>query len=87
MTLLPYEVVDVFTDRAFAGNPIAVVCDAADPAAAREHGVSHITVSAWDPPVAHARMFAPGLGVPEDPATVAGEVVPVARGEIAVPAP
>ena len=25
---LPYEVVDVFTDRAFAGNPLAVVLDA-----------------------------------------------------------
>ena len=27
---LPYEVVDVFTDRAFAGNPLAVVLDADD---------------------------------------------------------
>lgn len=28
MSWLPYEVVDVFTDRAFAGNPLAVVLDA-----------------------------------------------------------
>ncbi len=28
MTGLPYEVVDVFTDQAFAGNPLAVVLDA-----------------------------------------------------------
>jgi trans-2,3-dihydro-3-hydroxyanthranilate isomerase len=26
--LLPYEVVDVFTDRAFTGNPLAVVLGA-----------------------------------------------------------
>ena len=30
MTDLAYEVVDVFTDRAFAGNPLAVVLDADD---------------------------------------------------------
>ena len=29
-TTLAYEVVDVFTDRAFAGNPLAVVLDADD---------------------------------------------------------
>src|SRR3954464_8904219 len=28
--MLSYEVVDVFTDRAFAGNPLAVVLDADD---------------------------------------------------------
>ncbi len=28
MTELPYDIVDVFTDRAFAGNPLAVVRDA-----------------------------------------------------------
>lgn len=28
MTFLPYQVVDVFTSRAFAGNPLAVVLDA-----------------------------------------------------------
>jgi trans-2,3-dihydro-3-hydroxyanthranilate isomerase len=30
VTTLPYEVVDVFTDRPFAGNPLAVVFDAQD---------------------------------------------------------
>lgn len=122
-----------------AVRPDAVARAALDPAAAAEHGVDQISVFAWDPPVAHVRMFAPGLGVPEDPATgsaalglgvwlvasgllpsdgvssyvvrqgaeigrpsrldctvsatagvagvatVAGHVVPVARGEIAVP--
>ncbi len=33
--------------------------------------LDHVTVFAWDPATrtAHTRMFAPGLGVPEDPAT------------------
>ncbi|MEV1316152.1 PhzF family phenazine biosynthesis protein [Micromonospora arborensis] len=110
-------------------------------AAAQRYGVSHVSVFSWDAAAqtAHARVFVPGMGVPEDPATgsaalglgvwlvatgllpgeglsryavsqgvemnrpsalactvtatngvavgatVAGQVVPVARGEIAVP--
>jgi trans-2,3-dihydro-3-hydroxyanthranilate isomerase len=40
------------------------------PAAVRV-GVEHLSVFAWDPAerTAHARVFAPGLGVPEDPGT------------------
>jgi trans-2,3-dihydro-3-hydroxyanthranilate isomerase len=124
-----------------AVRPDAVARAAADPAVARRHGLSQVSVVAWDPAarVAHARVFVPGLGVPEDPATgsaalglgvwlvaagllpgdgessyevrqgteigrpsrldctvtaragaaiaatVTGQVVPVARGEIAVP--
>jgi trans-2,3-dihydro-3-hydroxyanthranilate isomerase len=124
-----------------AVRPDAVARAAVDPAAAHRLGVPQVSVVAWDPAarVAHARVFVPGLGVPEDPATgsaalglgvwlvaagllpgngessyevrqgieigrpsrldctvtasagaavsatVAGQVVPVARGEIAVP--
>jgi trans-2,3-dihydro-3-hydroxyanthranilate isomerase len=37
----------------------------------RAAGVDHIAVFCWDAPTAtaHARVFVPGLGVPEDPAT------------------
>ncbi|MFG1872756.1 PhzF family phenazine biosynthesis protein [Micromonospora arborensis] len=110
-------------------------------AAAQRYGVSHVSVFSWDAAAqtAHARVFVPGMGVPEDPATgsaalglgvwlvatgllpgvglsryavsqgvemnrpsalactvtaangvavgatVAGQVMPVARGEIAIP--
>ncbi|MET7668863.1 PhzF family phenazine biosynthesis protein [Micromonospora luteifusca] len=110
-------------------------------AAAQRYGVSQVSVFSWDAAAqtAHARVFVPGMGVPEDPATgsaalglgvwlvatgllpgeglsryavsqgvemnrpsalactvtaangvavgatVSGQVVPVARGEIAVP--
>ena len=30
MSTVAYEIVDVFTDRPFAGNPLAVVYDAAE---------------------------------------------------------
>lgn len=124
-------------------RPDAVARAAGDPVAARRHGLSQVSVFAWDPAarVAHARVFVPGLGVAEDPATgsaalglgvwlvaagllpgdgeseyrvrqgleigrpsrlvctvtaavgaavaatVAGDVVPISRGEIAVPPP
>jgi trans-2,3-dihydro-3-hydroxyanthranilate isomerase len=43
----------------------------ADPATAEKIGVPQISVFAWDPQErsAYARVFAPGSGVPEDPAT------------------
>ena len=121
--------------------PDAVGRAKVDPAVAGRLGVAQISVFAWDPATrtAHARVFCPGVSVPEDPATgsaalglgvwlvaagwlpgdgessytvrqgielkrpahldctvrasagfattatVAGHVVPVARGEIAVP--
>ncbi|MEU5913241.1 PhzF family phenazine biosynthesis protein [Micromonospora sp. NPDC047527] len=121
--------------------PDAVARARVNPAAAERYGVDHVSVFSWDAATqtAHARVFVPGLGVPEDPATgsaalglgvwlvatgllpgdglshyavrqgvemnrpsalactvtaangvavgatVAGQVMPVARGEIAVP--
>jgi trans-2,3-dihydro-3-hydroxyanthranilate isomerase len=43
----------------------------ADPAAAARAGLSQISVFAWDGKTrsAHARVFCPGVSVPEDPAT------------------
>ncbi|MFJ8582697.1 PhzF family phenazine biosynthesis protein [Micromonospora sp. NPDC093277] len=122
-------------------RPDAVARARMNPAAAERYGVEHVSVFSWDAGTrtAHARVFVPGLGVPEDPATgsaalglgvwlvasgllpgegraeylvrqgieinrpselactvtaaggvavgatVAGQVMPVARGEIAVP--
>lgn len=52
-------------------RPDAVARAGWDPAAARDGEVTHITVVGWDAEtrVAHARMFAPEWGIPEDPAT------------------
>ncbi|MFG1838991.1 PhzF family phenazine biosynthesis protein [Micromonospora sp. NPDC049175] len=122
-------------------RPESVARARVDAAAAQRYGVSHVSVFSWDAAAqtAHARVFVPGMGVPEDPATgsaalglgvwlvasgllpgvgrseyavrqgvemhrpsalactvtaangvavgatVAGQVMPVARGEIAVP--
>ncbi|MGC5287351.1 PhzF family phenazine biosynthesis protein [Micromonospora sp. DT231] len=122
-------------------RPESVARARVDATAAQRYGVSHVSVFSWDAAAqtAHARVFVPGMGVPEDPATgsaalglgvwlvasgllpgvgrseyavrqgvemhrpsalactvtaangvavgatVAGQVMPVARGEIAVP--
>jgi trans-2,3-dihydro-3-hydroxyanthranilate isomerase len=122
-------------------RPDAVARARVNAAAAERYGIEHVSVFSWDggTQTAHARVFVPGLGVPEDPATgsaalglgvwlvasgllpgegrasyavrqgveinrpsslactvtavggaavgatVAGQVMPVARGEIAVP--
>ncbi|SBT51497.1 PhzF family phenazine biosynthesis protein [Micromonospora auratinigra] len=122
-------------------RPDAVARARMNAATAERYGVEHVSVFSWDADsqTAHARVFVPGLGVPEDPATgsaalglgvwlvasgllpgegrsaytvrqgveihrpswltctvtaaggvavgatVSGEVVPVARGEISVP--
>jgi len=52
-------------------RPEAVARAAIDASAARAHGVGGVSVFAWDSgaSTAHARVFVPGLGVPEDPAT------------------
>jgi trans-2,3-dihydro-3-hydroxyanthranilate isomerase len=49
----------------------AVARAAGDPGAARQHKVTDVCVFHWDPVshTAHTRVFVPGLGVPEDPAT------------------
>jgi trans-2,3-dihydro-3-hydroxyanthranilate isomerase len=52
-------------------RPGAVSRAVGNAVAAREHGVTAVSVVAWDPATttAHARVFVPGLGVAEDPAT------------------
>jgi len=52
-------------------RPDALARAAVDSAAARQHGVGELSVLAWDPAdrVARVRVFVPGLGVTEDPAT------------------
>ena len=52
-------------------HPDAVVRAAGDPHVARQVGYVQVSVFAWDPSarVAHTRVFCPGVGVPEDPAT------------------
>jgi trans-2,3-dihydro-3-hydroxyanthranilate isomerase len=58
----------------FAFLPVradAVARAAVDPGVARAMGVGQLSVFAWDAEqrTAHARVFCPGLSVPEDPAT------------------
>lgn len=52
-------------------RPEAVARAGLDLAAAARLGSPEVSVSAWDPRsrVAHTRVFCPGVGVPEDPAT------------------
>ncbi|KIR64979.1 PhzF family phenazine biosynthesis protein [Micromonospora harpali] len=52
-------------------RPDAVARARVDPAAAQRYGLEHISVFSWDADsqTAHARVFVPGHGVPEDPAT------------------
>ncbi|MEV1329160.1 PhzF family phenazine biosynthesis protein [Micromonospora costi] len=52
-------------------RPEAVARARMDPAAAQRYGVDHVCVFSWDAAsqTAHSRVFVPGLGVPEDPAT------------------
>jgi trans-2,3-dihydro-3-hydroxyanthranilate isomerase len=51
--------------------PDAVALSAGDAAAAKAAGITQVCVFSWNPStrVAHVRVFVPGLGVPEDPAT------------------
>ncbi|MFG1654929.1 PhzF family phenazine biosynthesis protein [Micromonospora chersina] len=52
-------------------RPDAVARAKVNTAAAERYGVEHVSVFSWDADsqTAHARVFVPGLGVPEDPAT------------------
>ena len=50
-------------------RPGAVARCAPDSAALRALGTAGVSVFAWDGETAHARVFAGGVGVPEDPAT------------------
>jgi trans-2,3-dihydro-3-hydroxyanthranilate isomerase len=51
--------------------PDAVARSAVDAAAAKAAGVTQVSVFFWDAStrIAHTRVYVPGLGVPEDPAT------------------
>lgn len=51
--------------------PDAVARAMPDPTAARRHGIHEVCVFSWDVDTrtSHARVFAPGVGVVEDPAT------------------
>jgi len=71
MTDLTYHVVDVFTDRAYAGNPLAVVLDADAlsgeqmQAMAREFNLSETTFPLRDDEADyHLRIFTPGSELP-----------------------
>ncbi|MFY1700293.1 PhzF family phenazine biosynthesis protein [Micromonospora sp. WMMA1923] len=52
-------------------HPEAVARARVNAAAAQRYGVEHVSVFSWnaDTQTAHARVFVPGIGVPEDPAT------------------
>ncbi|MFE9959369.1 PhzF family phenazine biosynthesis protein [Micromonospora sp. NPDC005299] len=52
-------------------RPDAMARAKVNAAAAERYGVEHVSVFSWDADsqTAHARVFVPGLGVPEDPAT------------------
>ncbi|QLQ39126.1 PhzF family phenazine biosynthesis protein [Micromonospora robiginosa] len=52
-------------------RPDAVPRARLNTAAAERYGVEHVSLFSWDPEsqTAHARVFVPGIGVPEDPAT------------------
>src|SRR3954454_11887882 len=71
MTDLTYHVVDVFTDRAYAGNPLAVVLDADDlstaqmQALAREFNLSETAFPLRDDSADyHLRIFTPYAELP-----------------------
>jgi trans-2,3-dihydro-3-hydroxyanthranilate isomerase len=54
-----------------AVRPEAVARASGDPAGATRHKIRDVSVFSWDAGTrtAHTRVFCPGLGVPEDPAT------------------
>ena len=93
MSTLAYEIVDVFTDRPFAGNPLAVVYGAAGLATdqlralAREFNLSE-TVFVL-PPVTggtyHARIFTPESELPFAGHPSIGAAVTSVRRGLAAP--
>ncbi|TCB99686.1 PhzF family phenazine biosynthesis protein [Micromonospora zingiberis] len=52
-------------------HPDALARAQVDSIAARRYGIEHVSVFSWDAQTqtAYARVFVPGLGIPEDPAT------------------
>ncbi|MDP9797953.1 trans-2,3-dihydro-3-hydroxyanthranilate isomerase [Catenuloplanes nepalensis] len=98
MTTVPYEIVDVFTDRPFAGNPLAVVFGAEllgtdqMAALAREFNLSE-TVFVLPPSAAapdatyRARIFTPTHELPFAGHPSVGAAVTVTRRGLAAPGP
>src|SRR3954453_2402486 len=88
MSTVTYEIVDVFTDRPFAGNPLAVVFDAAALAAdqmqtlAREFNLSEtVFVLPSASATYRARIFTPDTELPfAGPPSVGPAVTAVRRG-------
>ncbi len=94
MTSLPYEIVDVFTDRPFTGNPLAVVFDAHDlateqyQAMAREFNLSEtVFILPTTQPGAtyRARIFTPDDELPFAGHPTAGAAATVVRRGLAAP--
>ncbi|MDR7280581.1 PhzF family phenazine biosynthesis protein [Catenuloplanes atrovinosus] len=96
MTTVPYEIVDVFTDRPFAGNPLAVVFGAellgTDQlqALAREFNLSETVFVLPPTPAApdatyRARIFTPVAELPFAGHPSVGAAVTVARRGLASP--
>ena len=59
MTTLRYVTCDVFTDRRFGGNPLAVVLDAEDPSVKLDRAIAALTTDALDMRVIVWRMPLP----------------------------
>lgn len=94
MTSLPYEIVDVFTDRPFTGNQLAVVfdADALDTdqmqTLAREYNLSEtvFVLPATDPGATYrARIFTPAEELPFAGHPSVGAAVTVVRKGLAAP--
>jgi trans-2,3-dihydro-3-hydroxyanthranilate isomerase len=92
VTSLPYEVVDVFTDRAFTGNPLAVVFDAQGlatdqlQAIAREFNLSEtvFVLPPTEPGATYlARIFTPAAELPFAGHPSVGAAVTVVRRGLA----
>jgi trans-2,3-dihydro-3-hydroxyanthranilate isomerase len=97
MSTVAYEIVDVFTDRPFAGNPLAVVFGAEALAAdqmqtlAREFNLSETVFvlppspGAGDGATYRARIFTPGTELPFAGHPTVGAAVTMVRRELAEP--
>jgi trans-2,3-dihydro-3-hydroxyanthranilate isomerase len=88
MHTLPYEIVDVFTDRPFTGNPLAVVFDAEDLASEQMQALAnefHLSETVFVLPSGapgaayRARIFTPEVELPFAGHPSVGAAVTVAR--------
>ncbi|MPZ27204.1 MAG: PhzF family phenazine biosynthesis isomerase [Micromonosporaceae bacterium] len=95
MTSVPYEIVDVFTDRPFTGNPLAVVFDADGLATAQLQAIASefnlsetvFVLPPTQPDATYrARIFTPAAELPFAGHPSVGAAVTVARRGLAAPA-